>query len=486
MDQVLSGVPGTSPCADDVKVQWSTEERHDIHLLETVERARKAGLKFNPNKCYINKQEIEHFGRIFTPQGLKPCPKKVKSIAMLAAPKYKQDLQSLLGTVNFMPTCIPNLTKKTHLMWSLLKLDVHFLWTSDMQKELDTIKNNIANAVQLTHYEPNKSAVTETDASLKGLGAVLIQDGKPVRFLSKALTPAEPNYSNIKRKLLAVLFACEKLHTYTFGRKTTVHTDHKPLQNILLKPISLAPARLQKMLLRLSKYDIQVVYVGSKSELLADTLSRLVEQGSARDIPGLDVSIAQVLKVEPTLLESLQEDTKADPTLAELTDLILTGWPNGMQDIPEHMHPYWCFRDELTILDGLIMKGNRVVIPTSMRPATLNRLHDENQGLTSMLQRARRTVYWPKLQDDIIDMVHKCDECQRHGNKKLRPPERQISATRPMEILGMDLVDVRGKHALVAVDYFSGFLTYDTLESETTETITKVLNNIFRKFGLPE
>ena len=135
------------------------------------------------------------------------------------------------------------------------------------------------------------------------------------------------------------------------------------------------------MLLRLSKYDIQVVYVGFKSVLFADTLSRLVEQGSAREIPGLDISIAQVLKVEPTRLESLQEDTKADPTLAELTDLILTGWPNNMQDIPEHLHPYWCFRDELTILDGLIMKGNRVVIPTSRRLATLNRRHDAHQVL---------------------------------------------------------------------------------------------------------
>ena len=219
---------------------------------------------------------------------------------MLAAPKDRQELQSLLGIVNFMTTFIPNLTKKTHLMRSLLKRDVHFLWTSDMQKELDTIKNEIANAVQLTHYEPNKSAIIETDASLKGLGVVLIQDGKPVRFHSKALTPAEANYSNIERELLAVLFACEKLHTYTFGRKTTVHTDHKPLQNILLKPISPAPARLQRMLLRLSKYDIQVVYVGSKSVLLADTLSRLVEKGSAREIPGLDISIAQVLKAEPT------------------------------------------------------------------------------------------------------------------------------------------------------------------------------------------
>ena len=75
---------------------------------------------------------------------------------MLAAPKDKQELQSLLSTVNLMSTFIPNLTKKTHLMRSLLKRDVHFLWTSDMQKDLDTIKNKIANAVQLTHYEPNK------------------------------------------------------------------------------------------------------------------------------------------------------------------------------------------------------------------------------------------------------------------------------------------------------------------------------------------
>ena len=132
------------------------------------------------------------------------------------------------------------------------------------------------------------------------------------------------------------------------------------------------------------------------------------------------------------------------------------------------------------------MKGNRVVIPTSMRPETLHRLLDAHQGLTSMLQRARRNVYQPKLQDNITEMLHKCDECQRHGNKKPRTQGRQISAIRPVEILGMDLVDFRGQHALVTVDYFPGFLTYDTLESETTRAVTKVLNNIFRKFGLPE
>ena len=92
-----------------------------------------------------------------------------------------------------------------------------------MQKELDTIKNDIANAVKLIHYDPNQPAVIETDASFKGLGAVLIQDGKPVRFLSKALTPAEVNYSNIEQELLAVLFACEKLHVWPEN-----HCAHQP------------------------------------------------------------------------------------------------------------------------------------------------------------------------------------------------------------------------------------------------------------------
>ena len=206
-------------------------------------------MKFNPEKCAIKKQEIEYFGRVISPRGVTPCPKKVKAILSLVAPSDKQELQSLLGTVNFMATFAPNLMKKTFLMGSLLKRDTHFVWTSDMQGEPDCIKRDIANAVQLVHYDPKKPAIIETDASQKGLGAVLVQGNKPVGFLSMALTTAEMNYSNIERELLAILFACEKLHTYTFGCEIVV----------------------QRMLLRLSVYNVQVKYVGSKSVLFADT-----------------------------------------------------------------------------------------------------------------------------------------------------------------------------------------------------------------------
>ena len=86
-----------------------------------------------------------------------------------------------------------------------------------------------------------------------------------------------------------------------------------------------------------SKYDNQVKYVRSKSVLLADTFSRLIKPGSVRAIPGLEVEIALVLNVEPTRLKSLQEEPKADFTLAAITDLITTGWPDSTQDLPEDL-----------------------------------------------------------------------------------------------------------------------------------------------------
>jgi predicted transcriptional regulator len=113
MDKVMDGIPGTFPCADDVKVQGSTKERHDMNLLETVQKATEAGIKFNPEKCKIKQQKIEYFGRIVSPKGVIPCHKKVKAIMEMPAPTNKQELQSFLGTINFLATHIPNLSN-TH------------------------------------------------------------------------------------------------------------------------------------------------------------------------------------------------------------------------------------------------------------------------------------------------------------------------------------------------------------------------------------
>ena len=87
------------------------------------------------------------------------------------------------------------------------------------------------------------------NALFRGLGATLVQDGKPVAFASKALTLTEQRYANIERELLAIVFGVERFHTYIFGRTFTVYTDHKPLEQIQRKTLADAPVHLQQMLL---------------------------------------------------------------------------------------------------------------------------------------------------------------------------------------------------------------------------------------------
>ena len=240
-----------------------------------------------------------------------------------------------------------------------------------MEKEFVAIQQAIADATVLIHFDPNKPGTIETDAYLKGLGAALIQEGKPIRVLSKSLTKTEADYSNIEREMLAMVSDCERLHLYVFGHEVTIHADRKLLQHTLEKPISLAPPRLQRILLRLRRYEVKVKYVGTKGVLLADTLSRLIVPGTDENIPGMNVQKAQVLKIYPTKLAMMQEETRAYRCLKMLMALIQSGWPESMQDLPNELKLFWCFTDDLGITDGLIMKGTRVIMPSSMRSESL-------------------------------------------------------------------------------------------------------------------
>ena len=86
---------------------------------------------------------------------------------------------------------------------------------------------------------------------MHGLGACLMQDGHPVAYASRSLTPTEVQYAQIEKELLAIVFAMEKFETYLYGRKVLVESDHKPLEAIFKKSLLSAPKRLQRMLLRL-------------------------------------------------------------------------------------------------------------------------------------------------------------------------------------------------------------------------------------------
>ena len=160
----------------------------------------------------------------------------------MPAPQTKQELQSFLGAINYLQTFVPHLSHHTEPLRVLLKKENTFAWDQNVNDSFQRIKGLLENSLlkPLKYYDRNKPVILQCDASLKGLGACILQDNKPIAFTSKSLTDTETRYANIERELLAIVFGCEKFHKYLYGRSFVVESDHKPLEMICLKKSNLS------------------------------------------------------------------------------------------------------------------------------------------------------------------------------------------------------------------------------------------------------
>ena len=151
----------------------------------------------------------------------------------IKSPANVAELQHVLGMVTYMGPFIPHLSEHTAAnLRDLLKKDDEYAWTESHEKDCQQIKDLISKEVTLAYFDPTKPTTIQVDASSQGLGAALLQNNKPVAFVSKSLTLAEQRYANIEHEMLAVVFGCQRFHTHVYGRPFTIETDHKPLERI--------------------------------------------------------------------------------------------------------------------------------------------------------------------------------------------------------------------------------------------------------------
>ena len=165
----------------------------------------------------------------------------------------------------------------------------------------------ICTATTLAYYDRKEPVVFHVDASIKGLGAALFQNNRPLAFASKALTSAETRYANIERELLAVVYGCEKFHSYLYGRSFAVKTDHRSPEQIHKKNLMQAPPRLQRILLRLQPYDCVIKYLPGRQMVTADALSRLSPMDKL-EAPDMNVQVHHLIR--SLLLKLKSSDTK--------------------------------------------------------------------------------------------------------------------------------------------------------------------------------
>ena len=197
----------------------------------------------------------------------------------------------------------------------------------------------------------------------------------------------------IEIESLAVAWAVEKFHHFLYGCHFILETDQKLLEAILSRSLNQATPRLQCPLLRTLSYNFMVRYITGPKNLLADCLSRLGDQNNTIKLPKLHVYQISHQIPARSKLQELQEATQADNELTLLKHTIMSGWPSTIKEIPPVLQPYSTFHEELTIEDGLILKGTRIVIPIKNREAILNQIHDSHLGLNKCKLQAKQTLY---------------------------------------------------------------------------------------------
>ena len=256
------------------------------------------------------------------------------------------------------------------------------------------------------------------------------------------------------------------------------------------KPLNDAPKRLQRMLLQLQKYSLQIWYKKGKYMYLADALSRayLPETEQVAEVQELEqTSHTESLAMAPEDVQRLKDAASHDEAMQVLCRTIQQGWPQHRAEVPDVARPYFDFRDQMTTQDQLVFKGAAVVIPAALRYEMMVKCHATHIGIEGGLRRARESMYWPRMSADMKDYISRCDVCLSHQNAQPKETllQHEIIA-RPWAKIGADLCDFRGRTLLVVVDYFSGYIEVERLQSTTTTAVSKALKALFARYGVPQ
>ncbi|CAI5639180.1 unnamed protein product [Oreochromis niloticus] len=380
MEQLFAGYP-CSVIVDDIIIGGHRVAEHDANLKKVLTRAREIKLRLNPDKCKFRLDQVSYVGHIFTKDGLKADPSKTTAIGAMPVPTDVTSLQRFLGMVNYLGKYIQNLSEIAAPLRKLTHKETAWCWFPQHQEAFDHLKSCLSSPPVLAYYNVKEPVTLTCDASCYGLGAACLQNGRPVAFASRALTDTEMRYAQIEKELLAVVFACTKFKDYVYGKATIIETDHQPLVTIMKKPIHAAPARLQRMLLRLQSYDISLVYKKGKYMYLADTLSRApLAPLSHCPAEHTDYEVMTVSYISTARLEELRQHTAQDDVLQALSTVIQRGWPSRESQVQPALAPFFPYRDELSMEDGIIMKSHKTVIPQSLHKEYINIVHKGHPG----------------------------------------------------------------------------------------------------------
>ena len=257
---------------DDILIFSRSHKEHVHHLRLIFEKLRENDFKIKLSKCEFEKNEVKFLGHLVGEHGVKVDPDKTAAVANWSPPTNLTSLRSFLGLAQYFRKFIKDFSRIATPLTNLTKKNVPYNWTPQCQQAFDEIKHALIHPPVLALPDFSKPFEVVCDASVEGLGAVLLQDGRPLAYESRKLSPAEYNYHTGEQELLAVVHALKTWRCYLEGPVFTVITDHNPL--VHLNTQSNLSRRQTRWMEYLQRFTFNWLYKPGKDNVVADALSR--------------------------------------------------------------------------------------------------------------------------------------------------------------------------------------------------------------------
>ena len=439
---------------DDILIFSKTEAEHQAHLRIVLDLLRKEKFYVCESKSMFAQTEVKYLGHIVDSRGIRPDPKKVEAVQSWPEPKSVTDVRSFLGLCNYFRKFMDHYSEVAIPLTNLTKKTVKFEWTGRCQDSFQKLKDLLTRAPLLRTPDESLPYEVVTDASDLGLGAVLLQEGRPVAFESRKLNGAELNYTVTEKEMLGVVHALRVWRCYLEGADFTVYTDHVSNTFFQTQPnLSRRQARWSEFLQRFGPFTWEY-RKGTRN--VADALSRRDVAGSVGrcaavkpfEVVGSVCSVVGALSFRefPSGNEDrgtfqpigstfgrgnrLAGDRESlltfDLSMSLLKPLII-----GSQDLFSRVQgdATWALENQLcTNVQGLVLKnGNRIVVPDlkELRALIMSEYHDTfyagHYGVTKTRAAVGRLFWWDSLAGDVSSFVSTCAVCQRDKARRHKP-----------------------------------------------------------------